>query len=136
MTEAPSTSPALALERSLLGRALAARDPGRLHVRFRAEVVDRYRGVEGAQLVRTRSVGRVALRGRWSVDLGITEDGREVHLPFADLVDRVPESEWPHWLEHLVETSASATFLTMRMTPAACIDDGETEPWTSEGGSA
>jgi hypothetical protein len=64
MAASEASSPTAALQRSLLRRALAARDPGRIHLRFRADVVDRYRDLPGAQLVRTRSVGRVATQAR------------------------------------------------------------------------
>ncbi len=46
-----------------------------------------------------------------------------------DLLDRLPEEERAHWLDHLVEEPASLNFLRMRLTAAACIDDGETEAW-------
>lgn len=118
-----------ALQEVQLRRALAARDPSKLHVRFDGAVIDRYRAIEGAQLLRTRSVGRVALPGRWSLDVGIAPDGT-LHVPFQDVVDRLPEGEWSHWLQHLVEEPASLTFLQMRMAAGACIDDGETEAWT------
>jgi hypothetical protein len=116
------------LQQSMLRRALAARDAGALHVRFAGAVIERYRPIEGAQLLRTRTVGRIALPGRWALDLGIAPDG-SLHVPFQDLVDRLPEDEWPHWLEHLFEEPASFAFLQMRFSPVACIDDGETEPW-------
>lgn len=117
------------LERTLLSRALAARDASRLHVSFDSAVVDRYRAIEGAQLLRTRSVGRIALPGRWALDVGIAPDG-SLHVPFQELVDRLPESEWPHWLEHLCVRPASPVFLQMRLAAGACIDDGETGAWT------
>ena len=131
MTGPTGADSAAALQQALLGRALAAHDPGRLHLRFRAEVLQRYRELAGAQLVRTRSVGRVAVvPGRWSLDVGIVEGDREVHLPVEDLLDRLPETEWPHWMEHLVTSPLSANFLKMRLAgAAACIDDGETAPW-------
>lgn len=131
MTEpAAPPSEALALQQGLLRRALAARDPGRLPVRFRAQVIQRYRERAGAEVLRTRTVGRVSLPGRWSVDVGIAADGREVHLPVQELLERVPEEEWPHWIEHLVEAPLSANFLTMSQAGGmACIDDGPTEPW-------
>ncbi len=118
-----------ALQEAQLRRALAARDASRLHVRFDSAVIDRYRAIEGAQVLRSRSVGRVALPGRWSLDVGIAPDGT-LHVPFKDLVDRLPEAQWPHWLEHLIEEPASHAFLQMRLAAGACIDDGETEAWT------
>ena len=117
------------LQQSMLRRALAARDPGRLHLHFAASVIERYREVTGAQLVRTRTVGRVAIPGQWSLDLGIAADG-SLHAPFQDVVDRLPEREWEHWIEHLVALPASSNFLQMRAAAGACIDDGDTEPWT------
>ena len=117
-------------QRTLLLRALRAGEPGRLHLRFDAAVIDRYRSANGARLLRTRTVGRVAFAGSWSVDVGIVEDAGEVHLPVQDLIDRVPQDEWAHWVEHLVTPPVSENFVAMRMTAAACIDDGETEPWT------
>ncbi len=118
-----------ALTQRVLERALAQRDASRLHLRFHAAVVDRYRALDGATVLRTRSVGRVALLGRWSLDVGIAPDGT-VHLPFQDLVDRLPEGDWPHWLDHLVEEPLSLAFLQMRLASGACIDDGDTQAWT------
>ena len=120
------------MEQRLLQHALAASDPGRLHLRFHAAVVDRYRERSGVTLLRTRSVGRVALPGRWSLDVGLAEgaDGEAlVHLPIADLLDRLPEEEWAHWIAHLMTGPVSESYLQMRMTPAACIDDGEPGAW-------
>lgn len=131
------TSAGFVLQQSLMRRALAAQDGARLHVRFAIAVVDRYRAQANAQVMRTRTVGRIAIPGRWTLDFGIVDgvDGSdaagpgEVHVPFVDLVERLPESEREHWIEHLVETPASAAFVQMRMTPSACIDDGETQDW-------
>lgn len=118
-----------ALQRLLLNRAFTANDPGRLLLRFRASVMDRYRE-RGATLIRTRTVGRVSFPGRWSLDVGITAGDAEVQVPFEDLLDRLPEAERPHWIEHLVIEPASFNFLRMRLAGAACIDDGEAGPWT------
>ena len=129
----PGAEDSRPLERALLRRALEARDPGRLQLRFDAGVVDRYRARAGARLLRTRSVGRVQVPGRWSLDLGLARgpDGREVvHLPAADLLDRLPREEWEHWVSHLEGAPASASYLQMRMSPGACIDDGEPGEWT------
>lgn len=116
------------LRQSLLRRALAARDSGRIHVRFDGAVIERYRAFEGAQLLRTRTVGRIAVGARWSLDVGIAPDG-SLHVPFQELVDRLPEEEWPHWIDHLAEELASIAFLQMRLSPVACIEDGDTELW-------
>ncbi len=118
-----------AVQRQLLLRALKAGDPGRLHLRFDAAVVQRYRELGGSQVVRTQTVGRIALPERWSLDVGISADGSEVHLPVQDLLDRLPEDEWQHWVDHLIVAPFSTNFLKMRQTVAACIDDGETEAW-------
>jgi hypothetical protein len=131
------TSGVEVIQQSLLRRALAARDGGRLHVRFHASVVDRYRALANAGVMRTRTVGRIAIPGRWSLDFGIAEGAGEgggaapveVHVPFQDLVERLPDSEWEHWIGHLVASPASVAFVQMRMTPTACIDDGETQDW-------
>ncbi len=120
---------AYTLQQAVLRRALAAGDAGRVHLYFHVAVIDRYRQLDGAQVLRTDSVGRVAVRGRWSLDVGITSDEQQVHLPVADLVERLPEGERDHWIDHLVETPSSTNFLQMRMTVAACIDDGETRRW-------
>ena len=126
------------LEQALLRRVLAsaeAGDGGRLHVRFRADVVDRYRTMPGAVLQRTRTVGRVQLPNRWSLDMGIVDggaapaEGPEVHVTLADLRERLPEDERAHWIAHLVPQPLSANFLAMKMASAACIDDGDTETW-------
>lgn len=123
----------VALEQTLLRRVLASGDGRRLHLRFRPEVVDRYRGMPGAQVIRTRTVGRVAFANRWSLDVGIaeTEGGETVlHATLGDLLDRLPEEERDHWIAHLWVEPASVNFLQMKMVAGACIDDGETEAWT------
>ena len=127
-----------ALQQRLLRRALAADDAARIHVRFRAAVVDRYRDRPDVELVRTRSVGRLAVRGRWSLDVGIVDvtdlDGvetSELHVAFADLLARLPQEERDHWIAHAVDWPASTNFLQMSLAGgAACLDDGDTVPWT------
>lgn len=128
-----------ALEQALLRRALAASSPAdaasKMHLRFRAEVVDRYRSMPGFELKRTRTVGRVARANRWSLDMGIVDGedapaaGPEVHVTLEDLRLRLPDEERPHWIAHLVPQPLSANFLQMKMSAGACIDDGETVTW-------
>ena len=85
---------------------------------------------------RTRTVGRVQLPNRWSLDMGIVEadaappTGPEVHVTVGDLIERLPEEERDHWLAHLVSQPLSAAFVQMKMSAAACIDDGDTVSWT------
>ncbi|MEX1022479.1 MAG: hypothetical protein WD058_04960 [Dehalococcoidia bacterium] len=131
---ASSGDPA-ALEQALLRRVLASGDGRRLHLRFSVAVLERYRAMPQAQLVRTRTVGRVAVPNRWSLDVGIVEDGAGVeggavlHATLGDLLERLPEEERDHWIAHLVPQPASANFLQMKMAAGACIDDGEPEAW-------
>ncbi len=133
-----TSQPSGALQQRLLRRALAADDAARIHVRFRAAVVDRYRDRPDVELVRTRSVGRIAVRGRWSLDVGIIDasdidgvDTLELHVAFADLLARLPEQEREHWIAHAVDWPASTNFLQMSLAGgAACLDDGDTVPWT------
>ena len=115
--------------RALLGRALARGEPGLYPVRFGSEVVQRYRGMRDAQVIRTRNVGRVALPRRWALDFGIDDEAGEVSVTLRDLAGQLPEEEREHWLEHLVDEPGSAVFLRMQLAGHACIDDGETEVW-------
>ncbi|RLT42452.1 MAG: hypothetical protein DWI58_06550 [Chloroflexi bacterium] len=122
-----------ALQQTLLRRVLASGDGLLLPLRFSAEVVEKYRAIEGAQVIRTRTVGRVALRGQWSLDMGIADDasgGAEVQVTLGDLVQRLPERERDHWVAHLIAEPASENFLQMKMASNACIDDGDTVAWT------
>ncbi len=145
MTSAASNS----LEQAILRRVLRAGDGRALHLRFRAEVLDRYRSHPDAQLIRTATVGRISIPGSWSLDVGIAEartdptapadpaappsEGPDasviLHTTLGDLLDRLPERERDHWVEHLLPAPASANFLQMRMAAGACIDDGEPRPW-------
>jgi hypothetical protein len=118
---------AAALERRLLTRALAAGDFGGLHLRFDPGVLTRYRD-SGGKLIRTRSVGRITMP-QWSLDVGIAPGDAWLHLPARDLLERVPERERPHWVEHLAPQPASAVYLQMSISPIACLDDGEPETW-------
>lgn len=128
----PEAEQAAALQRLLLTRALTSGDFSGLHLRFDVGVLQRYRE-RGATLIRTRTVGRVSLPGRWSVDVGIAPDDREVHLAARDLRDRLPAEEHAHWVAHLVSSPVSGRYLQMSIASGACIDDGEPEPWLATG---
>ncbi|MEX2584676.1 MAG: hypothetical protein WD766_15515 [Gemmatimonadota bacterium] len=127
-----SSGAGTSLEQAILRRVLRSGDGRALHLRFRVEVLDKYREHPSAQLIRTATVGRVSIPGSWSLDVGIAEEpGAPVilHATLGDLLDRLPERERDHWVEHLVPTPASVNFLQMRMAAGACIDDGEPRPW-------
>lgn len=128
------TGRADALQQVLLRRMLASGDGLLQPLRFRADVVAKYREVEGAQVIRTRTVGRVAIRGRWSLDMGIVDGASpaetEVQVTLGDLLQRLPEGEREHWIAHLVAEPVSANFLQIKLSSGACIDDGETAAWT------
>lgn len=124
---------AVALEQTLLRRVLASGDAKRLHLRFDPAVLERYREMPGVQMIRTRTVGRINLPNRWSLDLGIAEDedGTVVlHATLGDLLERLPEGERDHWVAHFLPQPGSVNFLQMKMAAGACIDDGEPQAWT------
>ena len=108
--------------------------PGVAQVWFRAEVLDRYKGVPGCVIQRTDTVGRVR-SASWRLDFGIagtTVDGSGpavIHASIGDLAERLPEGERAHWAAHAWVPEASTNFLVMQATKGACIDDGDTRDW-------
>ena len=116
-------------QRALVERAVARGEYGLLPLRFRASVLDRYRERADARLLRTRSVGRIAIVRGWSIDAGIAPGGEEIEVFASDFAERLPEAERAHWLDHLAAPPASANFARMRLGGNACIDDGEPEAW-------
>jgi len=128
-----TTSSSTTFQQTILRRALASGDARRLHVRFDAALLDRYRAMPSAELLRTQTVGRIGVARRWSIDVGIVEDSPDgkvvLHATMDDLLTRLPEEERDHWIAHLVPEPASANFLQMKMAAAACIDDGDTRAW-------
>lgn len=79
-------------------------------------------------IVRTDTVGRVRKQGGWSLDFGISPDEDMVHLPVASLLN-LPEAEREHWAQHALTLPASRMFLSMRLAPGSCFDDGELRQW-------
>src|SRR5436190_21348959 len=90
---------------------------------FSAAVVDTYRARPGWRVLRTNSVGRVQSPEVWSFDSGIAADGEALQATINDLIQRLPEGERPHWLQHVIAVPTSRTFPTMRRAPGACIGD-------------
>ena len=100
-------------------------DLGAAQLWFDRGVLDRYRGLPGWRVMRTDTVGRVQSPDGWSLDFGIAESEQIVHTSAADLAQRLPPNERLHWAQHSVTPAVSRTFLTMRLAPGSCIDDGE-----------
>ncbi|HEX5370849.1 MAG TPA: hypothetical protein VFY10_15685 [Dehalococcoidia bacterium] len=117
-----------AVYRIAVRRALASGDATTLQLHFEVAVLDRYRGASGMSIVRTDTVGRVRKQGGWSLDFGISPDEDMVHLPVASLLN-LPEAEREHWAQHALTLPASRMFLSMRLAPGSCFDDGELRQW-------
>jgi hypothetical protein len=111
-------------------RALGG-DLGALHVWFDQRVLDRYRAQSGWRVIRTNSVGRVRSPEGWSLDFGIARGDGLVHASATELSQRLPPAERQHWAQHVVTPDASRNFMTMRLAPGSCIDDGDLRDWPS-----
>lgn len=96
---------------------------------FEARLLDRYRSQPGYRVIRSNSVGRLRSPTGWSIDFGIADNDRLLHLSVADLTQRLPPDEQAHWLAHLTAFPVSANFITMRLSAGACIDDGDIRDW-------
>jgi hypothetical protein len=106
-----------------LEAALEADNGLRLPVWFHIDVLRRY-DEAGARLGRTDNVGQVFWVGKFSVDFGLIEAEKLIHLTFEDLLYKVPRAERAHWLSHLVHPPVAAKFLKMKLRPG-CQEDGD-----------
>jgi hypothetical protein len=107
-------------------------DLGAAQLWFAQGVLDRYRSQPGWRVMRTNTVGRVRSPDGWSLDFGIADDDRLVHTSAAELNQRVPTPERQHWAHYMITPPVSTTFITMRLAPGSCIDDGELRDFSSE----
>jgi hypothetical protein len=105
-------------------------DLGAQHLWFAQHVLDRYRGQPGWRVMRTNSVGRLRSPEGWSLDFGIEPQNQYVHTSASELSQRLPAPERQHWAQHVATLAASRNFLTMRLAPGSCIDDGELREWS------
>ncbi|MBV9544928.1 MAG: hypothetical protein JOY61_11185, partial [Chloroflexi bacterium] len=119
------TSPQVDAQRTALYLRVLAGDLGAAHAWFDQEVLDRYRALPGWRVMRTNTVGRLRSPEGWSIDFGIAADDQLVHATLLDLSQRLPAAERQHWAQHIFSPPASRNFVTMRLTPGSCIDDGE-----------
>jgi hypothetical protein len=124
----PDTQDYETVNRVAMRRAFAAGDPALVQLHFEAAVLDRYREGANFSVIRTDTVGRVRQQGSWSLDFGIAPEEDAIHVGWADL-QRLPESEREHWAAHANLLPSSRMFLSMRLAPGSCFDDGEVRPW-------
>ena len=104
-------------------------DLGAAHIWFDQHVLDRYRAQPGWRVMRTNSVGRVRSPEGWQLDFGIASGDELIHTSATELSQRLPATERQHWAQHASTPVASRNFLTMRLVPGSCIDDGDLRNW-------
>src|SRR5919204_1240104 len=127
-----ATRPSVDPQRAALYLRVLGGDLAAAHVWFDPRVLDRYRAQAGWRVLRTNTVGRLRSPDGWTLDFGIGDDDHIIHAAAADLVQRLPASERQHWAQHVVTPSVSRAFLTMRLAPGSCIDDGELRDFASQ----
>lgn len=113
----------------MLYRRVLAGDTGLAQVWFGSRVLDHYRGKPGVRVIRSNSAGRVRVQGGWTLDFGIADEDRLIHVSAADLAQRLPAADRQHWLEHIIAPPVSGTFLVMRLGAGHCMDDGDVRDW-------
>jgi hypothetical protein len=108
-------------------RALSSQDPALVQISFDPRVLDKYRSSAAFTLIRSETAGRISKEGGWTIDVGIADE--TIHASLKDVLDNLPDEEREHWAMHVVALPLSEKFLQMRLSPGACIDDGEARPW-------
>ena len=122
-----------AVYRRALARALESGDAGALPLFFRAQVLIAPLEASGAQLLRTDTIGRLLAPGKPTLDFGLVDQDRLLHLRFRDLTELVPERDRDHWLAHLVAPPHSRVLLQMQAHPGSCHEDGPIREWAPPG---
>ena len=129
------TSATVDPQRAALYLRVLGGDLGQAQLWFDRAVLDRYRALPGWRVMRTNTVGRVRAPEGWSLDFGIAEGEQLIHTSAAELSQRLPATERQHWAQHTVTPAVSRTFLTMRLAPGSCIDDGELRDFEPSAGT-
>jgi len=106
------------------------KQPELAQVHFRVAVLDKYLALPDLKVTRTETVGRVK-SATWNVDFGIAPGEKTLHVTLGQLIQKLPESERDHWLEHVQDASFSENYLKMQGSHA-CIDDGGLRAWGEE----
>lgn len=107
-------------------------DFGAAQLWFDQHVLDRYRARSDWRVMRTDTVGRVRAPEGWTLDFGIDENDALVHTSAAEISQRLPTGERAHWAQHIVTPPVSRNFVTMRLAPGSCIDDGDLRDWPTD----
>jgi hypothetical protein len=126
------TPPRVDPQRAALYLRVLGGDLGAAQLWFDQRVLDRYRAQPGWRVMRTNSVGRVRSPEGWSLDFGIADGDRLVHTSASDVLQRLPATERQHWAQHVVTPEVSRNFITMRLAPGSCIDDGDLRDFASQ----
>jgi hypothetical protein len=116
-------------------RLLVQGDSSWAQITFEVAVLERYRGRQGFNIIRTDTVGRVRKEGGWSLDFGIGPRDASIHVSLGDLLSILPEEEREHWTQHVRQPEASHYYLQARLHPGSCIDDGEVRQWFDRAGT-
>ena len=126
------TSASVDPQRAALYLRVLGGDLGQAQLWFDRAVLERYRALPGWRVMRTDTVGRLQSPEGWSLDFGIAQGDQLLHASAVDLNQRLPATERQHWAQHSVTPEVSRTFLTMRLAPGSCIDDGELRDFAPE----
>ena len=118
-----------AVQLEVYRRSFTKSDPSLIQVSLDVTVLDRYLGLSGYSITRTDTVGRIKREGGWTLDFGIADEDRTVHVSLENIFNVLPEGERGHWAEHVVTMPLSHNFLKMQLSPNSCIDDGEIRDW-------
>ena len=122
-------TPDLTTTALLYQRVFSGRSPLLAPIFVKASVLERYRGATGYSVVRSNTIGRVKREGSWSLDFGISPQEGVIHISLTDVMNRVPEGERDHWLQHLAAPPLSENYAKTQLAPGSCIEDGDTRPW-------
>ena len=104
--------------------------PELAQISFDVAVLEDYLDKTDVRVTRTRTAGRVKA-ATWSVDFGIAPDEKTIHVTLGQLIQKLPERQRDHWLEHASADRFSENYLKMQGSHA-CIDDGNLRGWGEE----
>lgn len=128
-SEGPEVGKPTDAQTMMLYLKLLGGDSGVAQLWFDQTVLDQYRQQKGSRIYRTNSAGRLKSPAGWTLDFGIADEDRIIHVSASDLAQRLPQAERKHWVDHLLTLPTSRNFLTMRLGAHSCVDDGDLRDW-------